>query len=603
MSQNCLEPDIDLEAIRAKYRQERDKRLRPDGELQYLSTSGKFARYGEDDPYAAEPIVREPLQDETEVIIIGGGWGGLLSAVRLREQGFTDIRIVESGSDFGGTWYWNRYPGAQCDVEAYCYMPLLEETGYLPTEKYAHAPELFEHAQRIGRSFDLYDNACFQTRVTEIRWNDTASRWHVITSRGDDMRAKFVVMASGPANRPKLPGIPGIEDFQGKTFHTSRWDYNYTGGDNRGNLTKLHDKTVAIIGTGATAIQCVPYLAKDVKQLYVFQRTPSSVDLRGNKPTDPAWASDLKPGWQRERQLNFDDVVTGAPFEVDMVADAWTDMARVLRMMLQQPGEATIAPQETARLAELADAQKMNQLRARVDAEVKDPETAEALKAWYRQWCKRPTFNDEYLKSFDRPNVTLVDTSGCHGVQKITADGLIANGAEYKVDCIIFATGFETSSSFRRRIGFEIFGRGGESLYDHWANGMRTFHGYGIHGFPNYFFVGASQNALSPNFSGTANEQAVHVAHVMKEASVRNAVRIEVTAEAEQEWVSEIQRLAVDRSAFKESCTPGYYNNEGQTENTVGSPSASSYTPGPRAFANLLEKWRNEAEFQGIDFS
>ena len=603
MAETVLESEIDLDALRAKYRQERDKRLRPDGELQYLPTSGKFAHYGEDDPYASEPLVRDPIRDHSEVIVIGGGWGGLLSAVRLREQGFEDIRIVESGADFGGTWYWNRYPGAQCDVEAYCYMPLLEETNYLPREKYAHAPELFEHARRIGKTFDLYRDACFQTRVTEIRWDDAASRWHVITSRGDDMTAKFVVMASGPANRPKLPGIPGIEDFKGKTFHTSRWDYEYTGGDNRGNLSKLHDKTVAIIGTGATAVQCVPYLAKDAKQVYVFQRTPSSVDLRGNKPTDPEWAQDLKPGWQRERQLNFDDVVTGAPFEVDMVADAWTDMARVLQMMLHKPAGDAAEPTETARLAELADAQKMNQLRARVDAEVADPKTAEALKAWYRQWCKRPCFNDEYLKAFDRPNVTLVDTSGCHGVQQITSNGLVANGVEYKADCIIFATGFETSSSFRRRIGFDIFGRNGKSLYDHWADGMRTFHGYGIHGFPNYFFVGASQNALSPNFSGTANEQAVHVAHIVKEAKTRGAAQVEVSADAEQEWVSEIKRLAVDRSAFRESCTPGYYNNEGQTDNTAGSPSVSAYSPGPRAFARLLEAWRDEGEFRGIAFT
>lgn len=603
MSQTGLELEIDLEAIRAKYREERDKRLRPDGELQYLPTTGRFAHYGEDDPYAPEPIARDSIRDHTEVIIIGGGWGGLLSAVRLREQGFKDIRIIESGADFGGTWYWNRYPGAQCDVESYCYMPLLEETGYLPKEKYAHAPELFEHAQRIGKVFDLYTNACFQTRVTEIRWDEIACRWHVITSRGDDMTAKFVVMASGPANRPKLPGIPGIENFNGKTFHTSRWDYAYTGGDNRGNLSKLHDKTIAVIGTGATAIQCVPYLSKDVKQLYVFQRTPSSVDLRGNKPTDAEWAKNLKPGWQRERQLNFDDVVTGAPFEVDMVADAWTDMARVLQMMLRPPEEGAVDPQETARLAEIADAKKMNQLRARVDAEVTDPATAETLKAWYRQWCKRPTFNDDYLKAFDQPNVTLVDTSECHGVEQITADGLIANGTEYKVDCIIFATGFETSSSFRRRIGFEIYGRNGESLYDHWASGMRTLHGYGIHGFPNYFFVGASQNALSPNFSGTANEQAVHIAHIMKEASTRNAEKVEVSAEAEQAWVSEIKRLAVDRSAFRESCTPGYYNNEGQTDNTAGSPSVSAYSPGPRAFANLLESWRKANKCEGINFS
>jgi len=275
---------FDPEALRAKYRAERDKRIRQDGNDQYLQAEGDFTRYV-DDPYVEPGFTRAPLIDEVGVLIIGGGFGGLLAAARLQEAGITDIRLIEKGGDFGGTWYWNRYPGAQCDVESYIYLPLLEETNFIPKEKYSFAPEIFAHAQRIGKKFDLYSKALFQTQIKEIRWSDEACRWIVTTDRNDHFRARHVVMSNGPLNRPKLPGIPSIETYKGHTFHTSRWDYEYTGGDTTGNLHKLADKRVAIIGTGATAVQCVPYLAKYAKQLFVLQRTPATVDERRNRPT------------------------------------------------------------------------------------------------------------------------------------------------------------------------------------------------------------------------------------------------------------------------------------------------------------------------------
>ena len=305
---------FDPDALREKYREERDKRLRPDANEQYVEVNGAFAHFV-DDPYAESDLSREPLEDEVDVVIIGGGFGGLLAAARFREAGIDDIRIVEAGGDFGGTWYWNRYPGAQCDIESYCYLPLLEELGYMPKEKYSYAPEIFEHSQRIAKAYDLYEAACFQTRVTELRWNEDSARWIVSTDRDDAMKARFVVMATGPLNRPKLPAIPGIESFEGHTFHTSRWDYEYTGGDHNGDLTNLGDKVVAMIGTGATTIQAAPYVGAHAKHLYVFQRTPSSVDVRGNTPTDPEWAKSLKPGWQRARRENFNDMVIGRPVE------------------------------------------------------------------------------------------------------------------------------------------------------------------------------------------------------------------------------------------------------------------------------------------------
>ena len=593
--------DFDPDALRERYRQEREKRLRQDGDDQYIELAGTFARYAEDDPYADPAFSRAPLCDEVEVAIIGGGFSGLLAGARLREAGIDDIRIIAAGGDFGGTWYWNRYPGAQCDIESYCYLPLLEELGFIPKEKYAYVSEIFEHSQRIGQAYGLYDAACFQTRVKELRWDEALKRWRIATDRGDDIRARFVIMALGTASRAKLPGIPGIESFTGHSFHTSRWDYDYTGGDTNGNLAKLADKRVAIIGTGATAIQCVPYVGKYAEHLYVFQRTPSSVDLRGNKPTDPTWAGALQPGWQRARRHNFADIVEGRPFQEDLVNDSWTDIFRSLASgFMQAADQSPDAPAlDPATRAELADFAKMNNIRARVDKTVTEPATAEALKPWYRQFCKRPTFNDEYLPTFNRPNVTLVDVSAAKGVERITPTGIVANGVEHPVDCIIYASGFEISTAFRRRIGFEIFGRGGLSLYDYYADGFRTLHGHSSRGFPNWFYIGIGQNGLSVNMTAMFDDQAQHIAYIIKEVRERGAIAVEPTAEAEEAWVEVIRSVAILNRDFQNACTPGYYNNEGGARS--GGLNGQTYTPGINKFNAVLADWRAPGDLNGLD--
>src|SRR5262245_27187498 len=532
-------PDLgfDPDALRAKYREERDKRIRSEGNDQYVEVTGTFAHFV-DDPYVKREE-RAPLTDEVDAIVIGGGFGGLLAGARFHEAGIKNVRIIEAGGDFGGTWYWNRYPGAQCDIESYCYLPLVEELGYMPKEKYSFAPEIMEHSQRIAHHYGLYENACFQTKVTGLEWDDAAARWIVTTDRDDRMKARFVVMATGPLNRPKLPAIPGIEDFKGHTFHTSRWDYEYTGGNHSGGLTKLADKRVAVIGTGATAIQCVPFVGEHAKQLYVFQRTPSSVDLRGNKPTDLEWAKTLQPGWQRERRENFNAMVTGQPVKEDLVNDGWTDIFRNLSRMA--PNRKT-APtkREAALLTELADFQKMNGVRARVDELVKNPATAEMLKPWYRQVCKRPTFNDEYLPTFNRPSVKLIDTSENRGVEEITETGIVANGVEYEVDCIIFATGFEVGTAWTRRAGYDPIGKDGVALSEYWSDGMKTLHGFSAHGFPNMFLMGFSQNGTSVNLTSMLDDQAQHIAYITREVMQRGLRYSQPTAEAEAAWVAEI---------------------------------------------------------------
>jgi cyclohexanone monooxygenase len=592
---SLAELGFDPNALRDKYRAERDKRLRTDGNQQYREIKGEFAHYL-DDPYVAPGFTREPLADEVDVVVVGGGFGGLLAGARLREAGVADIRLIEKGGDFGGTWYWNRYPGAACDVESYIYLPLLEEIGYVPVEKYSRAPEILAHSRAIGRHFDLYRNACFQTEVTEMRWDESASRWIVSTNRGDAMKARFVVMANGPLHRPKLPGIPGVEGFKGHSFHTSRWDYEYTGGDSNGGLEGLRGKRVGIIGTGATAVQCVPHVAQAAEQLYVFQRTPSSIDVRNNRPTDPAWAQSLGPGWQQRRMDNFNVLVSGGYEPEDMVNDGWTDIIRNLLILARgKPGESGGDP---SAIVELADFKKMEQIRGRVESVVKDPGTADALKPWYRQFCKRPCFHDEYLDAFNRPNVRLVDTDG-KGVEKITEHSVVANGEHFEIDCLIYATGFEVGTDYTRRSGYELHGRGGQTLTQKWAQGLSTLHGMHARGFPNCLIMSNAQSGFTVNFPHMMNEQAKHLAYIVAEAMARQAKTVEASADAEAGWVKTILDLAIMRQKFAEECTPGYYNNEGQP--SVAAVRNGPYGAGPIAFVKVLEDWRAEGAMQGLE--
>jgi cyclohexanone monooxygenase len=588
---------FDPAALRAKYRAERDKRLRADANEQYVEIKGEFAHYLED-PYVQPGFTRAPLTDEVEVVVIGGGFGGMLAAARLREAGVQDVRIIEKGGDFGGTWYWNRYPGAACDIESYIYLPLLEEVGYVPKEKYTRAPEILAHSRAIGEKYGLYNNACFQTEVTDMTWDEATSRWIIRTNRGDAMKARFVAMANGPLHRPKLPGIPGVESFKGHTFHTSRWDYDYTGGDSNGGLTGLAGKRVGIIGTGATAVQCVPHLGEGAGELFVFQRTPSSIDVRNNRPTDPEWAKGLEPGWQQRRMDNFNILLSGGHQDEDLVNDGWTDIIRNLGLVARKRAEASGAPGDPAELMQLADFQKMEQIRARVDSVVADEATAEALKPYYNQFCKRPCFHDDYLATFNRDNVTLVDTQG-RGVERITERGVVVDGREYELDCLIYATGFEVGTDYTRRAGYEVHGRDGLTLTEKWKDGLSTLHGMHSHGFPNCFIFSNAQSGFTANFPHMMNEQSKHLAYIVKSALDRQARTVEVSAEAEAKWVETILSLAIMRQKFQEECTPGYYNNEGQ-------PSAlavrnGSYGAGAAAFIKVLEDWRAEGGLAGLE--
>jgi len=583
---------FDVDALRQKYAFERDRRLRADGIAQYLEIAGPFAGFA-NDPWCDPNFTRDPLSDEVDVAIIGAGFGGLLTAARLRELGVRSVRLIDKAADVGGTWYWNRYPGIACDVESYVYMPLLEELGYIPTEKYAKGDEIVAHCRRIAEHYDLYRAACLQTEVSEVRWDSALSRWIISTNHGDSMRARFVAMANGYLQKPKLPGIEGIMAFQGHAFHTSRWDYDYTGPD----LAKLSDKRVGIIGTGATAIQCVPHLARSAEHLLVFQRTPSTVDVRGNRPTDPGWSADLEDGWQHRRIENFQLLTAGGEAEEDLVNDAWTSIVKKLFMM-RQTKVAGMSDEERLRTADMADFAKMEEIRARVDSIVTDRGTAKALKPWYGYFCKRPCFHDEYLHTFNRDNVTLVDTQG-RGVEAISAAGVVVAGAQHSIDCLIFATGFEVGTDYSRRTGFEIIGREGLTLTDKWRDGVRTVHGLSVHGFPNCFILSIAQSGFTVNFPYLLDVQARHAAWVIAWALRNDAIEIEATPEAETAWVETVVAHSSASAGRAKSCTPGYYNREGQAN--AKTRQGSFFYGSPTEYADILEASRAAATPEGFE--
>ena len=594
----AAELGFDPDEIRARYDFERNRRLREEGAAQYQDIDGDLYRYN-DDPHITEEIKRAPVSEQVEVCILGGGFGGMLMAARLEEAGIRDFRIIERAGDFGGTWYWNRYPGAQCDVESYIYLPLLDETGYMPSLKYSFQPEIYAHAQRIGHHFNLYARSYFQTQVRELRWDDEDLRWTVTTHRGDIIRARHVVISSGSLNRPKLPGIPGLRDFKGHTFHTSRWDYGYTGGSAEGNLDRLGDKRVGIIGTGATAIQAIPHLGAAAGHLYVFQRTPSSVDERRNRPTDPAWYKSLKKGWQQDRNDNFTKLLVGAAVEEDLVNDGWTELFKSLGELMDGTGTSNLTDAELKLLGEIVDYQHDNRVRQRCAETVKDQKTAEALKHWYRPWCKRPCFNDEYLPTFNRPNVTLVDTNG-KGVDRLTANGVVVDGVEYPLDCLIFATGFEVSrATYTHQAELEIIGRNGQTLGQYWANGMRTYHGLMSHGFPNLYHMGFTQTGYTPNFTYQLDKQAQHLAAVFADTGKRGLRALEPTLKAEEDYLA----LVMAPNAMTEylaSCTPGYYNAEGSAKANNDGFLQGHYPEGGLKFYEMLAGWRARGDYAGL---
>jgi cation diffusion facilitator CzcD-associated flavoprotein CzcO len=478
-----------------------------------------------------------------------------------------------------------------CDVESYTYLPLLEETGFMPTERYAGAPEIFEYCKLLGRTFDLYPHALFQTDVTGAEWDEEGQRWLVTTSRGDRLSARFVVLAGGILHKAKLPGIPGIEHFKGKAFHTSRWDYTITGGSPTEPMDKLADLRVGIIGTGATAVQVVPQLARAAKEVTVFQRTPAAVGVRNQRPTDVAWFQSLEPGWQQERIVNFTQAVTGAQPEVDLVGDGWTE---VMWVDTQRPPVSD----EDAEALERADFETMEAIRRRIDEIVEDPETAARLKPYWGKHCKRVCFHDDYLPAFNRPNVHLVDTDG-RGVSRMTERGPVVDGTEYPVDLLIYASGFEVTTDLYQRLGFNPKGRDGITLAERWAEGAHTLHGVLASGFPNLLLISLVQGGFGTNFSHLLSESAKHVAHIIEACVDQGITVIEPEEAAEEEWLAVLLGVGMGGATYFMSCTPSFYNSEQQAIDARAARNLT-YLGSLLDYVGHLERWREEPDFTGV---
>jgi cyclohexanone monooxygenase len=541
----------------AKYREFKEKRL---GAADYMSMEGEFSRYLED-VYSAPPVDREALTDECKILVVGAGFAGLLLWYKLQKEGFTDVRFCERGGDVGGTWYWNRYPGIACDVEAYSYLPLLEEMEYFPTMKFASGFEILEYCQKIAEKYGFYDRCLFHTTVGDTTWDEASGRWTVTTDRGDKMRARYVILANGILTTPRLARIDGMETYQGESFHTSRWDYN----------ADLKDKRVGIIGSGATAVQVVPEIAKTVKELYVFQRTPSSIDVRDQRETTPeeieAWSKE--PNWsikRRERLATISSGRTALKGNDDFLSGKVTDFKE------RKKHNTVLSPKELMEKQLNTNFRIMEQIRARVDATVQDPKTAAALRPYYPYGCKRPAFHDEFLPTFNLPHVTLVDTAPL-GVGEINTKGVVHDGVEYPVDVLIYATGFQWMATATFEM---IVGRDGRTLRQKWQEeGTKTFLGLHSHGFPNLMIMSGPQGGGGQfNFTRGIESHTDYVVWMMKTMRTRGGGIFDIHEEPEVEFAAHCRQVDISTQPFRDCIS--YYNGEGKAE-----PGSLAYYGGP----------------------
>ncbi|WP_217575689.1 NAD(P)/FAD-dependent oxidoreductase [Streptomyces sp. GbtcB7] len=573
-------PGFDPEAIRRKYLEESEKRRsvkptpsRPVAQSAVLSV---------EDPFVEPGLEREPLHDEVDVVVVGGGHTGLMTGAHLRKAGVPRVRLIEKAGGFGGLWYWNRYPGIRCDVDAYSYMPMLEEVGTMPSEKYAQGDEIRAHAEALARKFDLDEDACLQTQVTGMRWDDEADRWIVTTDRGDEMRTRFVCLGSGTLDHPSVPDVPGLDEFEGHVFHSSRWDYDYTGGNERGALTKLAGQRVAVVGTAASAIQFIPELAEYAEQVLVVQRTPVIVIPRNNEPTDPEWFRSQPSGWQKERIENLTAVVQSPPGSKppakDILNDSLTGLSKMPRNLSRELSALLEGADPATRML-MGNYAAMEKIRADMASIVNDQDTAEKLKPYYNLGCNRPQFSDTYLQAYNRPDVTLLDTEG-RGIERLTAKGVVVDGVEYEADCVIFGTGFAVDAG-----RFPVAGRGGEMLSDKWADGIRSLHGILTAGFPNLFVVGGIPQATHAiNFTHQLYDQATHVSTIVRRCLDEDLASIEVRPEAQERWARQIKEKAVGLPRPDLNCAPNR-----QTELIH-----SGYPGGPIAYAQACREWLQE---------
>ncbi|KAL1859566.1 hypothetical protein Daus18300_009567 [Diaporthe australafricana] len=629
---------IDVQSLSNKYAEEKERRQRVDGLAQNeeLEESEYFSSLA-DDPFVDHDALNAQhpaLVDgqKVMVIILGAGFGGILFAARLVEAGVKpeDIRLVDVAGGFGGTWYWNRYPGVMCDTEASVYLPMLEEMGYMPKHKYSYGEEIRGYIERIASRYGFSDQGMFRTAITKAEWNDENRLWSVSMeqNRGPGQskvtlkaHSQFLCLCNGVLNHPKAPKVPGLEYFKGQIFHAARWNYKITGGSSTDQqLTELSGKKVGILGTGPTAIQAIPKLAEASKELYVFQRTPASISSRGQKATDQAeWVKHItgKPGWQLERLRNWELLCQGEAADDRFMTDGWTKLKTFGALIGRSDApEMTkdIVQGHIKNYTEL-DAPFQDRIRHRVDEIVHDRQTAEALKPWYPTWCKRPGFHDEYLETFNLPNVQLVDIADTKGISGAFPEGLLVGERRIELDVLVLSTGFRPIVNLQdpdpgAKSNTILIGRDSIPMADKWAvRGAATLFGSMTHSFPNLLLAGTIQSAVSSNNTGALDALARHAAYIVTE-SLRRAddadrVAIEPSEEAEESWSAEILKYDLFASPIA-VCTPGFFNCEGEALKPVSAEEelkrrrGSCFMRGLPVFRQILDDWKTEGQMAGL---
>ncbi|KAL5334678.1 hypothetical protein BJX70DRAFT_377414 [Aspergillus crustosus] len=601
--------------------------------IDYTPPSNRL-RNLERDPWLRQATARNPNSGttstrQTRVLIIGAGYGGLLFAVRLLQSGFSldDILLVDSAGGFGGTWYWNRYPGLMCDIESYIYMPLLEETGHIPSRKYVPGEELRGHAEKIAEKWQLQAQTMFQTTITSMSWDENMGRWiaTAVRSNGEEKQrsdllmisADFAIIANGTLSTPKIPDIPGLDDFAGHVFHTARWDYGYTGGSPAlPTMDRLKKQRVGVIGTGSTAVQIIPQLARWAGELTVFQRTPGAVGLQENKATDPqSWNQtilDVGPGWQRKRSENFNAFISGSNLagsethEKDLVNDGWT---RYPSFSAAIGGARNLQP-DFLELAKRVDRQRQQAAQEYITATIDSPSTIEALTNRTYGWCKRPCFHERYIETYNLPHVQLVKTPA-QGVTDITRTGIRIGDQEYELDLIVLATGYDLGSLCPAdRARLTVQGRGGHLMSEKWAAGPATLHGVMTRGFPNLFFPGTSQAGVTANQSYMFDRAAEHVAYIIRHAQSRAQsscpgcrVRVEPNQQAEELWTAQSIARAGAFAATK-TCGAGSYtisSRYGESGETEKLARHMPWGEGMASYVRVLESWRADGRMDGLE--
>ncbi len=486
-----------------------------------------------------------------DVVVVGAGFAGMYMLHRVRELGLS-VRAVEAGGGVGGTWYWNRYPGARCDVESMEYSYQFSEElqqDWDWTERYASQPEILDYANHVADRFDLRRDVLFNTRIVSAIYDETSDRWALRTDDGQEMLAQYLVMATGCLSSARIPNFAGLDRFQGATYHTGRWPHD--GVDFSG-------QRVGVIGTGSSGIQSIPIIARQARRLTVFQRTASYSVPAHNGPLDEEEQRTIKADYAAFRARNsLMQTAIGSRLpvsETSALTAASDERARVYETRWERGGLPFLGAFFDLLFDRDANETAADFVRAKIHEIVEDPNVAERLSPRTVIGCKRLCVDTGYFETFNRDNVELVDV-GDAPIDEITPHGLRVADREFELDSIVFATGFDAMTG--ALLSVDIRGRDGRLLRDAWAEGPRTYLGLGVVGFPNLFTIsGPGSPSVLTNMIVSIEQHVNWIADCVGYLRDHGHRRIEATVEAQDAWVTYVNTIA-DFTLFP-SCNSWY---------------------------------------------